>query len=101
LPGHAAYAAVVTNSDTGVLCDTVEQPYVHDVTVVGFDTGIAAFNCSRFRLDGANIDANVAIYSANAGSVGSISNTRVSGFLATQVDGKNSSYTVTAIASDG
>jgi len=38
----------------------VEQPCNHEVAAVGFDTGMAGFNCSRFRLAGANIDAEAA-----------------------------------------
>ena len=36
------------------------------MTVVGFDTGMAGFNCSRLRIDGADIDANVGVFLGNA-----------------------------------
>lgn len=90
-------AAMVSNSDTGISCDGAEQPYIHDVTVIGFDTGISSFNCGRFRLEHANIDADVPVYLANGQSVAHLSHISAQAFLSKGVTDRNGTYSASKI----
>ncbi|HTT85606.1 MAG TPA: hypothetical protein VMF67_19180, partial [Rhizomicrobium sp.] len=97
---------MVANGDVGIFCDNPENNYIHDVTVIGFDTGVAAWGCSRFTMDHVYIDADVGVYLQSLKSPAIISNIKVKNFLSQNVpvdqyeNGPDTSYTVTAIAAN-
>lgn len=95
------YAAMAANGDTAILCDHADQAYIHAVTVVGFDSGIAGFACGRFRLDGANVDANVGLFLGNGGSPGYVANYRNNTMLARLVANRDTSMAIQDIQDNG
>lgn len=86
-PGSVATCAfantrnMVKNADTGVYCDSAETATIHDVLVAGFDTGIAAHGCSRFKVENSRVDANVGIYLQNDKAPAFLNNINIFPFM--------------------
>ena len=90
---------MVTNGDIGVFCDGGDSNYIHDVTVIGFDTGIGSFGCSQWRVTNVNIDAPVPIYLQNDKSPSFINHVRSFPILQSNVHNRLTQFYITSIVS--
>lgn len=89
---------MVANGDVGIFCDNADSNYIHDVTVIGFDTGIGSLGCAHWRVENANIDAPVGIHLQSNKSPAYINHVRVEPMLSSNVTDKNLFYTGNAIS---
>jgi hypothetical protein len=91
---------MVSNGDIGVFCDGPDSNYIHDIAVIGFDTGIASFGCSHWRVDNVNIDAAVPIYLQANKSPAFINHVRGYSMLAANVPAGATTHPVTSITAN-